>query len=40
MASKRKWLGLAALGAFLIAIFRRKKQRDDDGEPVEGTIES
>jgi len=41
MASKKKWLGLAALGAFLVAMFKRKKKdREDFGEPVEGTIET
>lgn len=41
MASKKKWLGLAAIGAFLVAMVKRKKKdRETFGEPVEGTIET
>jgi hypothetical protein len=40
MASKKKWLGLAALGAFLIAMFKRKKQHAAGGESVEGSIDT
>lgn len=40
MASKKKWLGLAALGAFLVAVFKRKKRRGAGGDSVEGSIET
>ena len=41
MASKKKWFGLAALGAFLLAMFkRRKRDQEASGEAVEGTIET
>jgi len=41
MASKKKWLGMAAIGAFLVAMVKRqKKGRDTSSEPVEGTIET
>ena len=40
MASKKKWLGLAVIGGFLLAMFKRKKQHEVGGESVEGSIET
>jgi hypothetical protein len=40
MASKKKWLGLAVIGGFLLAMFKRKKQQEAGGESVEGSIET
>jgi hypothetical protein len=39
MASKKKWLGMAALFAIVVAFVKRKK-RDEHGDSVEGSIET
>jgi hypothetical protein len=39
MASKKKWFGLAALAAVLVAFVKRKK-RDEHGNPIDGSIDT
>jgi hypothetical protein len=39
MASKKKWLGMAALFAIAVAFVKRKK-RDGHGDSVNGSIET
>jgi hypothetical protein len=39
MASMKKWFGLAALTAIVVAFLKRKKE-DEHGDSVEGSIET
>jgi hypothetical protein len=39
MATMKKWFGLAALAAIVVAFLKRKKE-DERGDSVEGSIET